>query len=137
MSDWNARIIEEFRENDGRVGGVFEGATLLLLHHTGRTSGTARIAPLMYRREGDRIFVFGSKGGADTHPDWYLNVMANPSVTYEAGTDVIEAEAAEVTGGERDEIYARQSDDRPIFGEYQRGTERTIPVIELKPRADN
>ena len=132
MSDWNARVIEEFRANEGRVGGVFEGAPLLLLHHTGRKSGTERIAPLLYRTEGERLFVFGSKGGADSHPDWYLNVKATPSVTYERGNETIRAEAVEVIGEERDAIYARHSDAWPQFGDYQRATSRTIPVIELR-----
>ena len=132
MSDWNAKIVDEFRARDGIVGGPFEGDTLLLLHNVGAKSGTERVTPLLYRREGDRIFIFASKGGAPAHPAWYHNVVANPDVTIEIGTDTRPAKAVEVTGAERDEIYGRQADDQPQrFGVYQEKAERTIPVIEL------
>lgn len=131
MSDWNANIIEEFRTNHGRVGGMFEGANLLLLSHRGAKSGTERTSPLMYREEDGRIYVFASKGGHTADPHWFLNITANPDVTIEIGDGSFVAQAAEITGAERDEIYARQVLDRPQFGEYQQGTERTIPVVEL------
>ena len=131
MSDWNANIIEEFRTNHGRVGGMFEGANLLLLKHRGAKSGTERTSPLMYREEDGRIYVFASKGGHTADPHWFLNITANPDVTIEIGDGSFVAQAAEITGAERDEIYARQVLDRPQFGEYQQGTERTIPVVEL------
>jgi deazaflavin-dependent oxidoreductase (nitroreductase family) len=131
MADWNANIIEEFRSNEGRVGGHFEGATLVLLTHRGAKSGTERTNPLMYREEGGRIFVFASKGGHTAHPHWYLNVMANPDVTVEIGDRSFRARAVEITGDERDEIFARQAKDWPAFGEYQRENPRTIPVVEL------
>ena len=132
MSDWNAQIIDEFRARDGIVGGPFEGDTLLLLHNVGAKTGTERVTPLLYRREGDRIFIFASKGGSPAHPAWYHNLVANPDVTIEIGTDTHSAKAVEVTGDERDEIYGRQAEEQPHrFGVYQEKAERTIPVIEL------
>ena len=131
MADWNARIIEEFRANAGDVGGFFEDKDVLILHTTGARSGRERLAPLVYRREGDRVFVFASKGGSDTHPDWYHNLKANPDVTVEIGSDTLPAHAVEIVGDERDAIYARQGADIPFFAEYQAGTNRTIPVIEI------
>jgi deazaflavin-dependent oxidoreductase (nitroreductase family) len=134
VSDRNARIIEEFRTDHGRVGGDFEGRTLLLVTHRGRRTGTLRTNPLAYRREGERIFVFASKGGAPHHPHWYLNLTANPDVTVEIGDERFEATAAPLQGAERDEVYARQAAEWPAFGEYERRTERTIPVVELVPK---
>jgi deazaflavin-dependent oxidoreductase (nitroreductase family) len=131
VSDWNTNIIAEFRENDGKVGGMFEGAPLLVLHTTGAKSGEERLAPLMYRSEGDRVFVFASKAGAHSHPDWYYNLTANPEVTVEIGGDTKQATAVELDRADRDEIFARQAVDRPQFGEYQEGTDRVIPVVEL------
>ena len=131
MSDWNAGIVEEFRTNHGLVGGMFEGAPMLLLTHRGAKSGTERTNPLMYREEDGRIFVFASKGGHTADPHWYLNITANPEVTVEIREESFHARAVEITGAERDEIYGRQALDRPQFGEYQRGTTRTIPVVEL------
>lgn len=135
MSDWNAAIIEEFRANDGKVGGGFEGAPLLILHTTGAKTGLERLAPLRYRREDDRLFVFGSRAGAPVHPDWYHNLVANPEVTAEIGTEELAFTAVEVTGPERDEIYARQATEAPVFGRYQEATDRIIPVIELLDRS--
>ena len=131
MSDWNAKIIEEFRENDGRVGGFFEDKTVLILHNTGARSGLARVTPLVYRQEGDRFFIFATKGGSDTHPDWYHNLTANPEVSVEIGADNATAVAVEIAGDERDAIYARAADAIPQFADYQAGTDRVIPVIEL------
>lgn len=131
VSDWNANIIEEFRENDGKVGGMFEGDPMLILHTTGAKTGQERLNPLLYCKEGDRPFVFASKSGADTHPDWFRNTKANPEVTLEIGTGTAEATAVEILGSARDEIYARQSSDDARFAGYQAGTDRTIPVIEL------
>ena len=110
---------------------MFEGANLLLLKHRGAKSGTERTSPLMYREEDGRIYVFASKGGHTADPHWFLNITANPDVTIEIGDGSFVAQAAEITGAERDEIYARQVLGRPQFGEYQQGTERTIPVVEL------
>ena len=134
MSDWNEGVIKEFRANEGKVSGWFADKTLLILHNTGARSGQQRVTPLVYRQEGDRIFIFGSKGGSDTHPAWYHNVKANPEVSIEIGTETVEAEAVEINGAERDAIYARQAAVISNFAEYQAGTDRVIPVIELVRR---
>jgi deazaflavin-dependent oxidoreductase (nitroreductase family) len=131
MDDFNTSIIEEFRSNDGKVGGMFEGAPLLILHTTGARSGTERLAPLMYLDFEDRMFVFASKAGADSHPDWYHNVKANAAVTIEVGTDNHGKTAVEVDTDERDRIYAEQASRFDMFAQYQAGTDRAIPVIEL------
>jgi deazaflavin-dependent oxidoreductase (nitroreductase family) len=131
--DFNARIIEEFRANEGRVGGPFEGGTLLLLHHVGARTGTPRINPLVYRRDGDRYVVFASKAGAPTNPDWYHNLQANPNTTIEVGTDTIDVAASEATGEERDRLYRAQAEESPQFAEYQSKTDRVIPVVVLTP----
>ncbi len=134
-NDFNAQIIEEFHANDGRVGGMFEGTTLLLLHHVGARSGKDRINPLAYNRDGDRYVVFASKAGAPTNPDWYHNLKAHPNVSIEVGTDTIDVVAAEATGEERDRLYGAQVERSPSFAEYQEKTERTIPVMVLTPTA--
>jgi deazaflavin-dependent oxidoreductase (nitroreductase family) len=133
--DFNARIIEEFRANQGVVGGPFEGATLLLLHHVGARSGKDRVNPLVYNRDGDRYVVFASKAGAPTNPDWYHNLKANPNVTIEVGTDTIDVAASEASGDERDRLFSAQVERSPQFGEYQNNTDRVIPVIVLTPTA--
>lgn len=133
--DWNRQTIEAFRANSGRVGGVWEGRPLLLLTTTGAKSGRRRTNPVMYLREGNRLFVFASKGGAPTHPDWYHNLLAHPDVTVEIGDQTYQAIAKPVTGAERDTIYARWAQQYPQFREYQEKTRRIIPVIELEPRA--
>jgi deazaflavin-dependent oxidoreductase (nitroreductase family) len=130
--DWNARIIKEFRTNEGHVGGPFEGAPLLLLTTTGARSGRTRINPLMYLRDGDRLVVFGSKGGAPTNPDWFHNVVANPDASVEVGTERFPVQAIVATGNERDELFAEQAKRYPQFAEYAAKTERTIPVIVLE-----
>jgi deazaflavin-dependent oxidoreductase (nitroreductase family) len=132
-NDWNRQIIEEFRANEGRVGGQFAGAPILLLTTTGARSGQPRTSPMMYLDDSGRRYVFASKAGAPTNPDWYHNLKANPAVTVEVGTDELRATAREVTGPERDRIYAHQSGLYPGFAEYQEKTDRTIPVVELVP----
>ena len=134
MDDFNTRIIEEFRANQGRVGGQFEGAPVLLLTTIGAKSGKRRVNPMMYKPEGERLFVFASKAGADTNPDWFHNVIANPNVTVEVGEDTIEMTATVVEGAERDRVYAEQAELYPGFAEYQAGTERIIPVVALDRR---
>src|SRR5690348_12819957 len=106
-NDWNRETIEAFRANKGQVGGMWEGRPLLLLTTTGAKSGQRRTNPMMYLREGDRLFVFASKGGAPSHPDWYRNLLAHPRVTVEVGDQTYQASAKPVTGEERDQIYAR------------------------------
>jgi deazaflavin-dependent oxidoreductase (nitroreductase family) len=132
--DWNARTIAEFRSHHGKVGGPFEGAPLLLLHHIGARSGKSRINPVMYLKDRERYVIFASKGGADTNPDYYYNLKAHPDVKIEVGDETIDVRAEEITGHERDRLYARQASLYPAFGEYQRGTKRVIPVIALTPK---
>jgi deazaflavin-dependent oxidoreductase (nitroreductase family) len=132
-ADFNAQIIEEFRANEGRVGGMFEGSTLLLLHHTGAKSGTSRTNPLGYLNDQGRYVVFASKAGAPTNPDWYHNLKAHPNATIEVGTDTIEVVASEATGDERDRLYRTQAERVPQFADYEKKTDRVIPVIVLTP----
>jgi deazaflavin-dependent oxidoreductase (nitroreductase family) len=131
VSDWNRKVVAEFRDNEGRVGGPFEGSPVLLLHTWGRKTGTERVNPMMYLAQDGRTFVFASRAGAPVHPDWYLNLRANPEVTVELGTETFPATAVPVTGPERDTIYAEQGRRYPGFAEYQLKTDRVIPVVEL------
>lgn len=131
MSDWNQRIIEEFRANEGRVGGPFEGKRTLLLHHEGAKTGTWRVNPLAWHPVGDAWAIVASKGGAPTNPDWYHNLAANPRARIEVGTETIEVEAREVHGEERQTIWADLVLERPTFADYQASTDRTIPVFVL------
>jgi deazaflavin-dependent oxidoreductase (nitroreductase family) len=130
-NDWNLKVIEEFRANEGKVGGQFEGVPVLLLHTNGAKSGLERVNPMMYLKESGRVFVFASKAGADTDPDWYRNLEANSGVTVEIGADTFAATAEPIVGTERDRIYAVQADLNPGFAEYQMKTTRVIPVVEL------
>ncbi len=132
INDFNEKIIDEFRANGGKVGGPFEGAPLLLLHTTGAKTGRTRVKPLAYRRDGDRLVVFGTKGGAPTNPEWYYNVQANPRVTVEVGSDRFEADATVASPDERDRIWRLQTRDVPLFADYQQKTDRTIPVVILE-----
>ena len=129
--DWNSRAITEFRGHDGKVGGPFEGAPVLLLTTRGAKTGKTRVNPMMYLADGDRILVFASKGGAPTNPDWYYNLIANPDVTVEVGTETFQAKAIVVAGKERDAIYAKQAALYPQFGKYEEKTTRKIPVVAL------
>ncbi|MFD8014030.1 nitroreductase/quinone reductase family protein [Streptomyces sp. NPDC058955] len=137
MSAFNRQVIEEFRGNGGRVGGVFEGADLLLLTTRGARSGRHHTTPVVYVRDGARLLVFASNGGADRHPAWYHNVRATPRVSVEIGTpegtlDRFEAEAVPAADAERDRLYAEQARRDPAFAAYQAGTGRTIPVVVLR-----
>ena len=132
-ADFNAQIIEEFHANEGRVGGMFEGSTLLLLHHTGAKSGKRRTNPLGYLNDQGRYVVFASKAGAPTNPDWYHNLKAHPNVTIEVGSDSIEVAASEAIGEERDRLYRTQAERVPQFAQYEKQTDRVIPVIVLTP----
>ena len=128
---FNRQIIEEFRANDGKVGGPFAGVPLLLLTTMGAKSGQQRINPLAYNTDGERLVVIASKSGAPTHPDWYHNIVAHPDVTVEVGNESFEARATVVEGAQRDELYANRVALMPIFAEYQAKTTRTIPVVVL------
>jgi len=131
VNDWNATIIAEFRANEGRVGGPFEGAPVLLLHTTGAKSGQERINPIMYLDFEGKRYVFASYAGAPTDPDWYHNLVANPKVTVEVGTETFEAIATPVSLEERDRVYPVQAELFPNFAEYETKTTRKIPVVEL------
>jgi deazaflavin-dependent oxidoreductase (nitroreductase family) len=134
MSEANERnkiIINEFRANGGKVGGPFEGKTLLLLHTKGAKSGQERINPVACIRDGDRLAVIASKGGAPTHPDWYYNVIANPQVTVEVGTEKFQAHATVSEEPERTRLYNQMVEVMPGFDDYRRKTTRLIPVIVL------
>jgi deazaflavin-dependent oxidoreductase (nitroreductase family) len=128
---WMQAHIDEFRASGGRLGGGFEGQPVLLLTTKGAKTGRLHTTPVMYLIEDGRLYVFASKGGAPTHPDWYRNLVANPDVIVELGTERFEATATPLADGERDRVYARQSELYPQFGVYQTKTERTIPVVEL------
>jgi len=135
MSAWdeaNQKVIEEFRANEGRVGGFFENATLLLLHTTGAKSGQPRINPLMYINDGDRYVIIASAGGAQDNPDWYYNVVANPQVGVEMGTEEFQAQATVTEEPERTDLYNKVAAIYPNFAEYQEKTDRVIPVITLE-----
>lgn len=134
MNDFNAQIIDEYRANAGKVGGMFEGATLLLLHHTGAKSGADRVTPLVYLHDGDRYVIFASKAGAPENPAWYHNLKAHPATEIEVATETVAVQAVEATGEERDRLFSAQAERSPQFAEYQEKTDRTIPVIVLQPR---
>ncbi len=131
----NRPVIAEFRETGGKAGGIFEGKPLVLVHHVGAKSGVERIAPLVPLLDGDRIFIFASKGGADTNPDWYHNLVAHPNTVVELGSETFPVTVRVLAGAERDDIYAKQSAVEPQFAEYQRKTTRVIPVLELQRAA--
>ncbi|HVB50754.1 MAG TPA: nitroreductase family deazaflavin-dependent oxidoreductase [Acidimicrobiales bacterium] len=127
----NEGIIEEFHTNEGRVGGPFEGSTLLLLHTNGAKSHAHRINPVVYLPIDDKIYVFATKAGADTNPDWYHNLVADPKVSVEIGTEKFQATAKPLLSEERDRVYAIQANRFPTFADYQSKTTRIIPVVEL------
>jgi len=135
VSDRNKAVIDEFRANDGTVGGHFEGATLLLLHSIGAKSGEARINPLQYQDLGHGYAIFASKMGAASHPSWYHNLRANPKTSIELGSDTVEVIARVADDEERAPIWERQKANRPQFAEYEAKTTREIPVVILEPVA--
>ena len=132
VNDWNRQVIEEFRANAGRVGGRFEGAPVLLLHTTGARTGAERVNPMMYLELDGRVFVFASKAGAHTHPDWYHNLKRHPRVEVELGAETFAADATTLERAERDRVYAIQAERYPGFAEYESKTHRVIPVVELR-----
>ena len=134
-TEFNAQIIDEFRANGGRVGGQFEGMSLLLLHHTGARSAKHYVNPLAYQADDGRYVVFASKGGAPANPAWYYNLMAHPDTTIEVGAETIPVHAEAASGDERERLFRTQVERVPAFGEYeQKAGGRTIPVIVLSPR---
>jgi deazaflavin-dependent oxidoreductase (nitroreductase family) len=133
-ADFNSQVIDEFRANGGKAGGMFEGMPLLLLHNVGAKSGREFVTPLVYLPDGDRYLIFASKGGAPNNPGWFHNLKAGPEVTIEVGTETVPVLAEELTGDERDRLYAKQAEAQPQFAEYAQKTDRKIPVIALSPR---
>ena len=131
INDRNKNIIDEFRANDGKVGGPFEGRQLLLLHTLGAKSKQVRINPVAYTKDGDQLVVIASKGGAPSNPDWYYNIVANPQVIVEVGTEKFQARARIPAEPERTRLYDKMVEVMPGFGEYRRKTTRQIPVIVL------
>lgn len=133
MSDWNSQIIDEFRANEGNVGGMFEGKPLLLLHHKGARTGTERVSPLMYQAVDGGYAIFASKGGADENPDWFYNLKANPDTKVEVGTAIEAVTARVAEGAERERIWTKQKQDFQQFAEYEQKTSREIiPVVILE-----
>jgi deazaflavin-dependent oxidoreductase (nitroreductase family) len=130
---FNKSIADEFRANDGKVGGQFEGANLLLLTTTGAKSGEPRVSPLAYFRVDDKLIIIGSFAGADINPGWVHNLRANPSARIEIGTDASDVTARELPAAERDELFAKVAAAAPGFAEYQAKTTRVIPLFELQP----
>lgn len=132
-NDWNKQVIAEFRANGGKVGGYFEGANMVLLHTTGAKSGQERINPLVYTTDGDNLVIIASKGGADSNPDWYYNLLANPVTSVEVGTEQFEVQATSVTEEpERSRLYAKMVTHREGFAEYEQKTSRKIPAVVLE-----
>jgi len=131
VSDWNTQIIEEFRANGGRVGGRFEGGTLLLIHHRGARSGVERVNPVAYLPDGDRMVIVASAGGADHNPAWYHNLKANPRTTAEVGTETVPVEVTEIVGDDYDDTWARLVAAMPGFGDYRTKTSRRIPLLAV------
>lgn len=136
VNNFNQQIIDEFHTNAGKVGGFFEGKSLMLLTTTGAKSKQRHTTPVVYLSDGDRLVIFASKAGAPTHPDWYHNIVAHPQVTVEVSNgnalETFEATASVVTGSERDRLYAQQVQVMPQFAEYQEKTSRLIPVVVLE-----
>ena len=134
FKDFNAKIIEEFRSNQGIVGGMFEGAPILLLHTVGAKSGQERVNPMMYQKVGHDYAVFASMAGAPNNPAWYHNLVAEPAVSIEVGADLVDVNARQTEGEERATIWEAQKSTFPTFAEYEAKTTRQIPVMILSPR---
>jgi deazaflavin-dependent oxidoreductase (nitroreductase family) len=133
VNDYNSAIIEEFRANEGKVGGPFEGAPVLLLTTTGAKSGQQRTTPVMYLPDGERMVVFASKGGAPSNPAWYHNLLAHPSAKVEVGSDAVDVNAVVTSGEERERLFRDQAERYPQFADYAQKTTREIPVVALEP----
>lgn len=135
VSSFNVPVVEEFRANGGRVGGMFEGGDLLLLTTTGARSGREFTNPLGYLRIDDRLLVIASAGGSPRDPDWYRNLLAHPMVVVELGTERFEAVAVPTEGAERDLLFEEIVRREPGFGDYETQSGRRLPVVELQPAA--
>ena len=135
VQDFNRNLIDEFRANHGKVTGIFENSPVLLLTTTGAKSGNRHTTPVVYTTDGDRLVIIASKGGAPNSPDWYHNIVANPTVTIELPDETFEARASLASGDERDRLYAAQAEMMPAFKEYEHKTSRRIPVVILERAA--
>lgn len=131
LDDFNRGVVEEFRANGGKVGGPFEGGTLVLLHTTGAKSGRPRLSPLAYLEIDGKVLIVGSYAGAPTHPAWVHNLRAHPAAHIEIGTDAYDITARELPDAERDAAYPKIIEKAPVFAEYQSKTSRAIPLFEL------
>ena len=137
MSDYNAQIIDEFRANAGRVGGMWEETPLLLLHHTGAKSGISRVNPVAYLPNDPGYLIWAANGGAPNNPDWYHNLKAQPNTRIEVGTETIDVVAEEATGEERERLFAKAAERYPQLAETASKTHRVIPTIVLTPRGSS
>jgi deazaflavin-dependent oxidoreductase (nitroreductase family) len=131
FTEFNKRVMAEFHASGGKVGGALAGRDILILTTTGARTGQTRWHPLAYSTDGDRFVVVASKGGAPASPDWYHNLVANPSAVIEVGSDVISVEASVATGAERERLFAQHAATMPQFNDYAKNTTRTIPVVIL------
>lgn len=132
MNDFNQKIVEEFRANDGKVGGMFTGMELLLMTTKGAKSGKESIVPVAYTKDDDRFVVVASKGGAPENPAWYYNLLANPEITIEVGTEKFKARAKDTKGEEREKLFNQHAEQYPTFHDYKAKTSRMIPVLVLE-----
>jgi deazaflavin-dependent oxidoreductase (nitroreductase family) len=132
MAEFNKKVIDEFRSSGGKVSGQFAGAPMIIITHKGAKSGNSYTSPLVYSKDGDRYVIIASKAGAPKNPSWYHNLVAHPEVTVEIGTEKFKAKASEAKGAERDRLFAEQAKMMPQFNEYQKKTERKIPVLVLE-----
>ena len=130
--DFNRKVVEEFRQNGGKCGGMFKGANMILLTMTGAKSGKTRTTPLVYSKDGHRYVIIASMGGAPNNPDWYHNLVAHPTATVEIGTEKFQVKATVASGAERDRLFKQQAAQMPQFNEYQAKTKRRIPVVVLE-----
>lgn len=135
VNEWNSRIIEEFRSNGGRVGGQFERASIILVHTVGAKTGAPRVNPMVYQAVGDDFAVFASYAGAPNNPAWFHNLVADPQVTVEVGTETVTVTARVTKGDERERIWSKQKAAMPGFAEYEETTSRQIPVVVLERSA--
>jgi len=131
-NEFNQRVIDEFRANQGKVGGQMATIPLLLLTTTGNKTGLQLTKPLAYTKDGDRIFVIASFAGSPHNPAWFTNLVATPTVTVEVGSEKFQARAMVVSGEERQRLFSLQADKLTIFHDYQQKTTRQIPVVVLE-----
>jgi deazaflavin-dependent oxidoreductase (nitroreductase family) len=134
FNDFNRKVIDEFRSNEGKVSGPFKGAPMILVNHTGAKSGKPYTSPLVYTRDGDNYVIIASKGGAPEDPQWFRNLVAHPEVTVEVGTETIPVRARVAEGDERTRLFRAQAERMPNFAEYAEKTTREIPVVVLERR---